>query len=118
MKLYFCPHCGRSYDSSECIEEGVLRRCPMCAEKRCLLLGRVLTGAGMAILFISTTILGFRVFVPGIVFGGGMCVLGFVRSLQYRSARRRYDAELDDSDESDIDESVFDDDFLDYDDSR
>lgn len=93
--MYFCPRCGQSYDSSQCIEDGSLLRCPRCRTSRVLMRGRNLIGLGVIIAMGASLVQPPYVYVTGIVLGGALCVTGLVRSIRQRRARRR--SELDDS---------------------
>ncbi len=103
MDAYFCPQCGESFEASECREVNEILRCPYCVNSRVLLRGRILVGLGLVIAFG-----GAMVPVPylaglGVLIGGGLCVMGFIRSLRHRRVRRER-RELDESDFSPEDE--------------
>jgi len=97
VKVYFCPRCGQSYDSSECIDQGSLLRCPQCPGSRVMMTGRTFTGLGLIIAFLSSFVFSPYpyVIVPGIMVGGGLVLTGLVRSLRQRRARRRFDDDED-----------------------
>ncbi len=106
MDTYFCPNCGQTFRSDECIEEGQLLRCPNCVKPRVLLNGRILITFGMIMLMITMTITLPYILIWGIVISAALCINGAIRVFRQRRARSKYSSESEDDfeDIDDIDE--------------
>lgn len=99
MSSYYCPQCGENFESSECLDEGGILRCPNCIRPRVLVRGRILVAVGLILLMASTQI--FPPYVPalGILVGGGLCIMGFIRGIRRRRVRVAEEDALDDWEE-------------------
>ena len=84
MEIYFCPRCGGTFDANSCIERGEFLLCPECVDFRVKVRGRFIVAVGILILFAAPLVPVAYVQAAGILIGGGLCVMGMVRSIRKR----------------------------------
>jgi ribosomal protein S27AE len=92
VKTYFCPRCGKGYESSECQKLSSFSlanvRCPKCGVA-VELSGGALIVLGLVIWFISSLVLDTVTPVLGAWIGGAMIGFGLLRLIrQFRAIWR------------------------------
>lgn len=89
MKLFFCPACGRDFESDECVNDGASRHCPVCANRRVLMKGTTFIAVGMVLAMLATQIIAPFVLTTAVAAAGGLCLSGIVRVWKHHRAIRQ-----------------------------